>query len=67
VVSNYANSGLYDYQGEKLPLYRIGKLCGVPCATLNGRLRRGMTLEQAIQAPDQRRRHQRQINQQKEK
>jgi hypothetical protein len=58
---------LYAYRGEKLPLYRIGLLSGVPCGTLSNRLRRGMTLEQAISAPDQRKRHQRQINQQKEK
>jgi hypothetical protein len=52
---------LHAYRGEMLPLYRIGLLSGVPCATLSNRLRRGMTLEQAIQAPDMRRRHQRQI------
>jgi hypothetical protein len=52
---------LYDYQGQALPLFQIGKLSGVPCATLSNRIARGMTLEQAISAPDQRKRHQRQI------
>jgi hypothetical protein len=52
---------LYAYAGQMLPLYRIGKLAGVPCGTLSNRLRRGMTLEQAISAPDQRKRHQRRI------
>jgi hypothetical protein len=52
---------LYDYQGQALPLFQIGKLCGVPCGTLSNRMRRGMTLEQAIQAPDQRKRHARRI------
>jgi hypothetical protein len=52
---------LHSYRGEMLPLYRIGKLSGVPCGTLHNRMKAGMTLEQAIQAPDMRRRHQRQI------
>jgi hypothetical protein len=52
---------LHAYRGEMLPLYRIGKLSGVPCGTLSNRLRRGMTLEQAISAPDQRLRHARRI------
>jgi hypothetical protein len=52
---------LHAYRGEMLPLYRIGLLSGVSCGTLSARLRRGMTLEQAISAPDQRKRHQRQL------
>jgi hypothetical protein len=52
---------LHAYAGQMLPLYRIGLLSGVPCGTLSARLRRGMTLEQAISAPDQRKRHARRI------
>lgn len=43
---------LYPYQGEALPLYRIAQKVGKHSGTLYKRIERGMTLEQAIAAPD---------------
>jgi hypothetical protein len=58
---------MFEHEGKLRCLTEIARMVGVKPGTMQMRIARGMTLEQAIQAPDQRRRHQRQINQQKEK
>lgn len=51
---------LYDYEGEQLPLGRIALLAKVSAGRLAYRVKRGMTVREAIDTPDQRTRRARQ-------
>jgi DNA-directed RNA polymerase specialized sigma24 family protein len=52
---------MFEHEGKQRCLTEIARMVGVKPGTMNMRISRGMTLEQAIQAPDMRQRHQRQI------
>jgi hypothetical protein len=52
-ANNRRTSRLLEYKGQTYTLAQLSRLCGIATCSINYRLKRGMTVEQAVEMPIQ--------------